>query len=161
MWERRPRAALKMGEVGNPAQTGPAAPCRGVMDAPVGHLALRKPPSHAGVNKGLDSQVTLSWPVLWGWEQGGRLWSGATTVWGRKEGQELPVEHSPGGCSLLCTHPAMSSPFLAMLCSCKVTKAWSLPVLLPGSMSTPGSVRLGQDLGSLPAASGALRCAPH
>lgn len=69
-------------------------------------LALHMPPSHPGVNKGLTSRVTLSWLVLWGWEQGGILTSGASRVWGRREGQEPPLELSPGGLlSPFCTVP--------------------------------------------------------
>lgn len=155
-----------------------------VMDIPVGHCspqkdaaggqmalhttpALHVPPSHPGVNKGLNCRVTLSWLVLWGWEQGGSLQSGASTVWGRKAGQELPVEHSPGGCSLPpgrnCAVPPPPLPNSSRPCCApaKGTDALSLSLLPPGSVSIPGSGRLGQELGSLPAASRALRPTPH
>lgn len=124
--EGEPPGYPKHGEVGNAAQAAPAAPHQGVMDVPVVtthckrmRLAGRWPctlllprmsgvNSQPGVNKGFDSQVTLSWLVLWGWEQGGSLQPGASTVWVRKGGQEPPVKHSPWGggggaaLSLLC-----------------------------------------------------------
>lgn len=150
------------GEVGDPAQATAAAPHWRVMDVPVDVLTARgwgwcadgrahcsRPaPRCPGVNKGLSSRLTLSCLFLWGWEQSGSPWSDASTVCGRNESLELPVEQPRELLSSCTVLPSMSHS--------------SQPRRAPATgTDSPPLLRAGPGAGISPCRLRVLRSTPH